>query len=247
MSSTTHYSVKGFKYVFGINGMNAEGKEFVPQRRTDHIFVIGNGPSLNEHLERGHFDKLVDHDTFGVNKIHLMYPNTKWRPTYWSFFDRSNDLSYKYDIYDHLKFGYPCFVREDIFRASEMPTLYSMYNCNHLDVDREPTTEWHEPTVCKMGGSVYAAIQMSVYMGYSTIYVIGCDLGLVGNGYNHFTKDYLDPDNFGVRKADVANRNLVHSHKVCRKECDKRGVEIYNAGIGGKLNAYERVDIEELL
>ena len=45
------------------------------------IFLIGNGPSLNDM----NLDLLENEDTLAMNRIDLLYPNTKWRPTYYLF------------------------------------------------------------------------------------------------------------------------------------------------------------------
>lgn len=55
--------------------------------------IVGNGPSLKEHLRLGHFDMLTERDihSFGMNLIDMLYdpdpkydlPGTDWRPTYW--------------------------------------------------------------------------------------------------------------------------------------------------------------------
>ena len=45
------------------------------------IFLIGNGPSLNDM----NLDLLENEDTIAMNRIELIYPKTKWRPTYYVF------------------------------------------------------------------------------------------------------------------------------------------------------------------
>lgn len=55
--------------------------------------IIGNGPSLKEHLHRGHFDLFtqMEIETIAMNSIDWLYdpdpkydlPGTDWRPTHW--------------------------------------------------------------------------------------------------------------------------------------------------------------------
>ena len=36
-------------------------------------------------------------------------------------------------------------------------------------------------------------------------------------------------------------------HEIIKKECDRRGIKIFNATVGGKLETYPRVEIREVL
>ena len=45
------------------------------------IFLVGNGPSLNDM----NLDLLENEDTMKMNRIDLLFPKTKWRPTYYIF------------------------------------------------------------------------------------------------------------------------------------------------------------------
>ena len=45
------------------------------------IFLVGNGPSLNNM----NLDLLENEYSIGMNRIELLYPTTKWRPTHYIF------------------------------------------------------------------------------------------------------------------------------------------------------------------
>ena len=49
------------------------------------LVIIGNGPSLDDHLDRGDFDLLLDEEipSIAVNMIDKIYHRTVWRPTHW--------------------------------------------------------------------------------------------------------------------------------------------------------------------
>ena len=42
-------------------------------------FIVGNGPSLRN----TNLDKLIGEVSFGCNNVHLIYKQTKWRPTHY--------------------------------------------------------------------------------------------------------------------------------------------------------------------
>jgi len=214
-------------------------------------FVVGCGPSL----KADQLDRLIPEVSFGVNRIHLIYPETKWRPNYWLFFDFSNSTVpiYKDDIAFHSRQGYPCYVRSDIVAKfieyfvgeqmgsgndewsinANMQNIKAREQCSHIDAERFTTDRWHLPTICKQGGSVSAAIQLAVMEGYDPIYLIGCDGNLVGNAHNHFTPDYVDRDALKVPKAILANKTLELAHQIAGRECKERGISIFNATVGG--------------
>jgi hypothetical protein len=214
-------------------------------------FVVGNGPSLKP----DQLDKLIPEVSFGVNRIHLIYDQTKWRPDYWIFMDFSNSTVpvYKADIELHSRQGYPCYVRSDIvakfierYVGEQMESAGTGWNinahlenikvveqCPHIDAERHTVLAWHLPGICKQGGSVSGAIQLAVLEGYNPIYLIGCDGNMKGNAHNHFTPDYVSPDAMTVEKAIVANKTLELAHQIAGRECKQRGISIFNATVGG--------------
>ncbi|MFA5808761.1 MAG: hypothetical protein WC935_00305 [Thermoleophilia bacterium] len=85
-------------------------------------------------------------------------------------------------------------------------------------------------------------------MGYDELYVVGCDLGYRdADNQNWFIRGYLPPDAYKAEQARRWNRVLEEAHGIAMQECQKRGVKIANAGIGGELRAYPRVRLEDIL
>lgn len=96
---------------------------------------------------------------------------------------------------------------------------------------------------CDHGTSLNVAIQLAVKKGFKVVYLLGCDMGYQDTGTSHFYRD--NPKS--RLAAEQVNANILHAHSVIKKECKERGVEIYNATIGGELETYERVDLCQLL
>ena len=209
-------------------------------------FVIGNGPSLKaEQLDLLHQNDCI---TFGVNRIHLIYDQTKWRPTYWVIMDFSNSLLYREDVDFHSRQGYPCYLRTDLaakfiewclahFPDEERTfphtdNLHILERCSHIDCDRHTSDGWHEP-VCQMGGSVPSAIQVAVQMGYNPIYTIGMTGNKKGNAENNFIAGYIPIDNVKVEHARLANETTALALDIAQRECNDRGVKLIDATVGG--------------
>lgn len=228
--------------------------------------MIGNGPSLKAEQ----LDKLKDEVTFGVNRIHLIYNQTKWRPTYWVMQDFSNSHLYREDVDFHSRQGYDCYIRSDIMAkflewcmprfamrddrvipATEYMSvitqhLFVIERCNHIDCERFTSDGWHEP-LCQMGGSVPSAIQIAVWMDYNPIYLIGMDGDKQGNAENNFIAGYIDVDNVTVQKAMIANKTTELALRIAERECGDRGVKLIDATVGGSAyNALPEVDFYDL-
>lgn len=60
---------------------------------------------------------------------------------------------------------------------------------------------------------------------------------------DHFTSDYM------IRVVDrtIHGREIKKSHRIIKEICDERGIGVYNATIGGELETYERVNIEDII
>ena len=227
-------------------------------------FVLGNGPSLKQTPWRALYQACRKSDVFsiGMNRIHLIYPEVSWRPDLWVIADRSKATHSGQDIQFHLDQGYPCYVRADIPRGAEAVMWASTYpdefipfaDCAHIDVDNHATSEWHlhdrRPNhFCKMGGSLYVAVQLAVQEGAERIVLLGCDGNIRPNSENHFIEGYVDIDSHGVQSSVLANKNLKHCHLVLRAEVERRGIEYWNAtqAVNGGAFTGNRIDIHEAL
>ena len=106
-------------------------------------------------------------------------------------------------------------------------------------IENKAPAEWHLPEICRWGGSVLMAIQIAALEGYEPLYLVGCDLGYIRGKGNHFSPDYDDP--IGRAKAKALNMMMGNAHALASVSWG-----IYNAGVGGSLNAYPRVKLKEL-
>lgn len=231
--------------------------------------MIGGGKSLATHLERGDFDRLTGEVTFAMNKIHLLYElgrPTDWMPTYYVFFERNGCRGCAFEEYvtDWIARGVTCFLGDpykmpiaQMLNMSGRPEASDnvqwlrrgvCHRTNHLSPDRPEA--WHLPTLCPYGGTMNIALQLAFMLGYDPIYVLGADLGYqpeppdLDAAPNHFHPDYWTANDFPLQTIDGT---LEHMHTVARRSIERMGRYVYNAGIGGELTAYERVDLDAIL
>ncbi len=216
--------------------------------------VIGNGPSLRiEDLTALH-DLRVK--TFACNRIHKVFSQTPWRPDY--YFMSDNKLMET----DH---GAPeeGFEKIDCFYPKRHRALVENKKNSHyylekpFDYAKEGRFSTDASTGVYPAGSVTTEmLQFAFYMGFSEVYLIGVDFSYnvtqqkdqktytYNNEDNYFIKGYLKPGEV----ADMPNfaANLL-SFKAAKDTFEANGRIIKNATRGGKLEVFERIDLDELL
>jgi uncharacterized Rossmann fold enzyme len=217
-----------------------------PNRR---IFIIGNGPSLKiEHLER-----LKNELTIASNKIFLAFEETTWRPSYYTIEDPLDIKEYydeilKYDVgvkFFPNKYGIKKFKNSVYYNLKNMKTYQDIYCSNSLFKG--------------FGGGesvAFSMIEFAIFLECKEIYLIGFDhhytfpskteeyvYKISDEESNHFHKNYR-------KKGDVWTEprldNITYQFQIIKDYCDKKGIEIYNATQGGKLEIFPRVEFESL-
>lgn len=219
--------------------------------KNGRVVFVGNGISL----QKTDMDLLIGETTFAMNRIHMHYDKTIWRPTYYIAIDCTAG-TWVADCVIHIELGEKVFtdprVAEGIYNQVKKwrwpvnVTILPMckhHAMNHLS-DGIPT-EWHLPVICRFGTGLSAMVQLAVLMGYKgPYYFVGCDLGFVEPPRyeadpNHFHPAYGTHDDFPIEDRDDT---LIYTHEIIKRELDQQGIENYNATVGGKLEVHPRRD-----
>lgn len=211
--------------------------------------VVGNGPSLRtEDLTKLHE---LGIPTFACNRIHLIFPQTPWRPTYYFMSDAKLIKQYADDVpgvpVNHRFF--PAQYRENIQNGR-------FYNVIQFDYEHEGRFSTDAAKgICPAASVTTEMIQFAYYMGFSEIYLIGVDFSYAvtqkvdSKTYsyqgenNYFIPGYLKPGE--VADMPNVNANLLGFH-AARQAIEGHGRTIRNATRGGKLEVFERVDLDQL-
>lgn len=208
-------------------------------------FIVGNGKSLRQ----TNLNLLKNEVSFGVNSISSIYSSTEWRPTIYvraEEADTQSPLNYVEDMRLHIE-ELKCEVWANIWFLKSIqgldkgsnfhPIASCAHHLKHFDEQDCPHL-WHLPLLCSFGSSVNVAVQIAVQKGYDPIYLVGCDLDYKDKN-NHFDDNYA----VGTRSPRYNNMDILTAHMVAARSSP---VKIYNAGVGGSLEAYERVELESL-
>jgi hypothetical protein len=227
-------------------------------------WIIGNGKSLRETpLE------LLQDEPFviAMNNIDLLYDpfegweGTDWRPTHYikhEWEDRNRGLR---SMARHMNMKIPCYLNglwyTDLFMnipAYWPPIVIPIQTvCHHSGSNATRGNQpsgWHLPKLCCFASTVGVAAQVAVLEGADELVFVGCDLGyewynMVRDGDpNHFHPAYGEADMFPIEERD---ETLVMMHEIIAQECKDRGVNVFNATVGGKLEVHERKSIEDII
>ena len=221
------------------------------ERNSDRIFLIANGPSLRETP----LELLKDEDTMGMNRIHLLYPDTDWRPTFFFMIDHNtrNQIGYWKDCINanisrpkYLWRGFRDGIGdEEGLRDVELTSWMDRCQRHHYyryDNIHKRVQSWHLPELCTGIGGLSAMMQIAVLMGYEEIYLVGADMGYTSDvKSNHFSPEYSQYERAGW---EVDNASQEYLHEMAFRSSP---VPIYNATVGGNVEVYERRKLEDVI
>ena len=221
--------------------------------RGERCFVVGNGPSLRPE----DLDAIGRRPSFGFNRIHHVFPRTSWRPTFYCSEDprmlagcleevRRLEAPYKFIPYPLVLWyglevpGATCFLLES---SAVSP------DASNFRPDPVRGFRW--------GGTVaFTALQMAAHMGFADIVLLGIDHRfarstndrgdvLVDEG----ARDYFDPAYDHDRHLlDTPNlERSTNAFLAARRWADLHGVRIRNATRGGRLEVFDRIDLDAVL
>lgn len=226
-------------------------REFAGIHEGERCFIVCTGPSLTVK----DVDALKGEYTFGLNSITKMFPKTDWRPTYYVIEDLAIYISLENELQaSNLKH---CFTSDLLIKKLNPKVDFIAYpfdRRNHPLVVYHPSTK---PDLAFSGNAysivngaysvTFSAMQLAVYMGFKEIYLIGCDCDYSGTKkhFENFTFTNVGPT-IKNEYDDVAQK-MILSFEVAREYCDAHGIRIFNATRGGKLEVFERVDIDEVI
>lgn len=211
--------------------------------------ILCNGPSLN----KVDFD-LVNHSdayTFGLNKINLLFGRTSFRP---NCIVAVNALVLEQN--------------SDYYNSTDI-TLYldSFAHTESLVNSRDNTVFLHSTAVpgfardCSVsinqGHTVtFVALQLAFHMGFSNVALVGADHDFASIGeankvvasaeidVSHFDPSYFS-GGMQWNLPDIFESEVAYGRARRYYEASDRG--IYNCTVGGKLEIFERMNLDNFL
>ncbi len=244
----------------------------------ERCFIMGNGPSLN----KMDLSRLAGETVFACNSALLLFDRIGWRPKYYACVDsrvlpdRARDIDAMLRSNPGMTAFFPAIVQKHTGEKARsparliMPTGANRYFFNEVSnsIDNLPHSMFSYDIDDKVVQPFTVAItmlQIAAYMGFSEIYLIGCDTDYVvtetvreekdrtapgvaltsrkDDDLNHFDHRYFGRN----RKWHAPRPELMIRHYAYAKEAlDAIGVATYNTTVGGKLEVFPRRDFDSL-
>lgn len=207
--------------------------------------ILCNGPSLN----RTNFDLLKGVYTFGLNKIHLLFPRTDFRPSSIVAVNR-HVIEQAAEFYN--KTDIPLFLAapglQKIRTSSSRIFLHTTDARRRFSRDCSISLyEGHTVT--------FVAMQLAFHLGFHRVALVGCDHNFAAKGpANKLVQggssdpDHFDPNYFaGVpwQLPDLFESEV--GYKLALDAYIASGRSLVNATDGGKLELLPRQTLAEFL
>lgn len=247
------YSFKRLYRSYLQSGEPEKLKHFKNCNSGKRCFIIGNGPSLRV----DDLNRLKSEITMAANRIYNLFDQTDWRPTYYFTIDgrgivdilpkiENSRMKNIFVSYEAMKYEEP-YHQEWYHIIPRKKYVAFMYNDKSVHISEDITKYFSNG--CTV---LFTALQFAIYTGINEIYLLGVDFN-----YSHIidkwgrTKrvdgviDYFDGKEYDG--ARLAYDSVLYAWNEARKYCDEHGIRIYNATRGGKLEVFERIDLEKVL
>lgn len=219
-------------------------------------FFIGNGPSLcAEDLTRLQKKGEI---CFAFNRIYNIFDQTPWRPTFYISQDEKM-LGGCADTVNQAELGIKLIpIQLKWYHGIQIQNA-TWFNIIHQQAESPMDFLFSDDAARELYNSstvMYTAAQLAAYMGFSEIILIGVDhhFRFSQNNQGEIVVDESAKDYFSEKyNEDKANLYIPNTEKstltymAMKTHCDTRGIRVYNATRGGRLEVFQRIDFEEIL
>jgi len=206
--------------------------------------IVCNGPSLNQ-TDLGPLENVF---TFGLNKINLMFERSDFRP--------SCIVSVNHLVIEQ---------NQEFFNTTPLPLFIDSAGVKWLKNRENVAFLRHGPegfardcsmTIFQGYTVTYVAMQLAFHMGFREVGLIGCDHNFAVSGPANKTvvsgtvdASHFDPNYFanGVQWQLPDLIESERSYLLAKKIFSEFGGRIVNCTVGGKLELFPRMGLEEFL
>lgn len=231
----------------------------------ERVFILCTGPSISEM----DLTRLKDEKTIAVSSFYLhkdcqtISPDYYCLPTFENFLSFESATEYLRGIQKStLQAQYFFSIHEK--QIVEKMREYDNRCVNYIAFDQIPGYERSDIDLTSLVPAVQSvaimALEIALYMGFKTIYLIGTEHDcIVTKQYTHFydysesivsqCNKYENEQGNAAEPFDMqleATYNLWQQYKKIKKIAERNGTKIYNATKGGILDVFERVDFDTL-
>ena len=209
----------------------------------ERCFIVATGPSLKQ----TNLSLIKDEVMFGVNNLFMGFHEFDIKPEYWVVADAKIFEKYAKDL---LHLYTTLFLTDGAGQLflHKLKKYVKYLECAHSNLfmivtrplsDMKSTKEFSTDIIKGVNGGMVtlSCLQIAYYLGFKEVYLLGCDCSSKGKHYDN--------------KVDVENKEDYWEHffklyEVCKKVYEQDNRKIYNSTVGGNLEVFERIKLEDL-
>jgi hypothetical protein len=241
-----------FRLKTGTRSLLAENRLYSNKHLGERCFIFGTGPSLAK-LSRQQVDYLANETVFAVNSFYKAPVVSAINPTYYALLDNNywgiSSNSFK-EILERYRQNPPVFitdVRAKQYIPDEIGRVFIYAKNYPVDRMRYDLAGNLSITMNVISSSILSAI----YMGFSEIYLLGCDYNLFCSRVG--THCYDDEEEIkGLPTYNLAfylkyYHLTTEFHYTIAALARKKRIKICNLTTGSLLDAYPAASLENIL
>lgn len=208
------------------------------------MLVVGNGPSLNQTP----LEDFSSVPAIGMNKIDLLYARSSWRPSFVACANDAVVLQHK-NVFAESEIPIWLAWKSRWFMPRTTRNVHYYPNRTSDDFSTDATRG------ISVGDTVtFVALQMAYWMGASPVIIFGVDHSFKNVGaakeykrwegadVNHFDPNYFQHGSlFGNPDLDASEIQYANA----RRAFEADGRRVVDATVGGKLEIFEKVSVDE--
>jgi hypothetical protein len=228
-------------------------------------FIIANGPSLAQ----TDLTCLASEITIGSNGLFLIFEKMGYLPTFYTVQDQLVAEGFAEQL-NRINGTTKLFAREltycllpdrDTVYFDLRPDSYQRYLDKHANDNFRPKFSAHLDKGAYDGCTVtYLNLQLAYYIGCREVYLLGLDheyqlppnvdvqndivMTSQSDDVSHFHPNYFGK---GFRYTTPRVDKMETAYIVAREFAARKGVKILNATVGGRLEVFPRVRLEDII
>ena len=205
------------------------------------LFIIGNGPSV-KHMD---LSPLNEEYTFVVSRGYLLKKQGLRHASFYCISDRSSYENYGNEIDLNFADFYFASTWTGWNKCPQKSFLFDL--AINVEISRNHCFQFDLTAPLILGRTVVLdALQIAVYLGFKEIYFIGVDLDFTPQERHFYTSNATEQLPQHITWAIENTPKMLANFKTANELLQPLGIHLYNAGIGGQLDALPRVNFTSL-
>lgn len=223
----------------------------------ERCFIVGTGPSLTKE----DLNLIKNEISFSVNHGYQAYKNCDWRADYYVLMDDNIGSDMYEGVLSETKRLKALFCSFGNYHGADerVVKLLCDSTCIYGGDDKRIKRPYKVQCGSKISEDiaekvyigktvVYVAIQIAIYMGFKEIYLLGVDCNYdVKDIHAAVVEDAEIPSQSKRDRLHNAGKLMIEQFEGIAQLAPYYGVRVYNASRGGMLEAFPRVQLEEVL